>query len=73
MYLSNLASCLLLVAGVCSQPWHSWEQPKPNILFIFTDDQDLELGSLDYLPSVVSRVKDIGKKGLEMKGESLIA
>lgn len=33
---------------------------KPNILFIFTDDQDLELGSLKYLPSVQQRIQEQG-------------
>ncbi|KIY53242.1 putative arylsulfatase, partial [Fistulina hepatica ATCC 64428] len=32
----------------------------PNILFIFNDDQDLLLGSMNYLPSVVSRIQQQG-------------
>lgn len=60
MLLPVLTALLLLTTAALSQPWQGWEQPKPNILFIFTDDQDLELGSLDFLPSVVSRVKDVG-------------
>ena len=37
-------------------------QTRPNILFIFTDDQDLELGSMQYLPTVRSRIVDQGKE-----------
>lgn len=62
MYLGILATSLLLTTAALSQPWYNWKQSKSNILFIFTDDQDLELGSLDFLPSVVSRVKNVGKK-----------
>jgi arylsulfatase A-like enzyme len=28
------------------------EPEKPNIVFIFTDDQDFKLNSLDYMPNV---------------------
>lgn len=35
---------------------------RPNILFIFTDDQDLELGSMQYLPTVRSRIVEQGKE-----------
>lgn len=34
---------------------------QPNILFVFTDDQDIELGSLQYLNSVTSRIQGEGK------------
>lgn len=34
---------------------------QPNILFVFTDDQDIELGSLQYLDSVTSRIQKQGK------------
>lgn len=34
---------------------------QPNILFVFTDDQDIELGSLDYLSAVTSRIQQEGK------------
>lgn len=31
---------------------HNQEQKKPNIVFIFTDDQDYRLDSLSYMPNV---------------------
>jgi len=34
---------------------------KPNILFIFMDDLDLDLGSMQYLPSVKDKIEDEGK------------
>lgn len=34
---------------------------QPNILFVLTDDQDIELGSLNYLDSVTSLIQDEGK------------
>lgn len=34
---------------------------QPNILFVFTDDQDIELGSLQYLDAVTSRIQGQGK------------
>lgn len=34
---------------------------QPNILFVLTDDQDIELGSLNYLDSVTSRIQQEGK------------
>lgn len=33
---------------------------KPNFIFIITDDQDLRLGSLDYMPSVQKHLADQG-------------
>src|SRR5690348_3806122 len=33
---------------------------KPNIVFIITDDQDLHLGSLNYLPYVKKHLTDQG-------------
>lgn len=53
MYISPL-----LLAGLAS----SLVQAKqPNILFVLTDDQDIELGSLDYLDSVTSRIQGEGE------------
>lgn len=52
-----------IVLGI-SHAQHGNGQSKPNILFIFTDDQDLELGSMNYLPTVRTRIRDEGKKNL---------
>jgi arylsulfatase A-like enzyme len=42
-----LLICLNLVPGT-----HLAAAKKPNIVFIITDDQDLHLDSLDYMPLV---------------------
>lgn len=34
---------------------------QPNILFVLTDDQDIELGSLNYLDTVTSRIQQEGE------------
>lgn len=33
---------------------------KPNIVFIFTDDQDYQLNSLDYMPNVQKHLVEKG-------------
>lgn len=35
-------------------------EKRPNIVFIFTDDQDLHLNSLDFMPSVQSELLQKG-------------
>jgi hypothetical protein len=40
------------------------ESSKPNILFLFTDDQDIELGSLNFLNVTRERILDQGRRQL---------
>ncbi|EWC47310.1 hypothetical protein DRE_03429 [Drechslerella stenobrocha 248] len=42
--------------------WHSegFGSRKPNIVFIITDDQDIEMSSLDYMPFVKEHLLDKG-------------
>lgn len=36
------------------------DNAKPNFIFIITDDQDQQLGSVDYMPSVTKYFKNEG-------------
>ncbi|KAJ5619462.1 arylsulfatase [Penicillium lagena] len=55
-------ACLLVLAGLASaqqqQPLSA--PPKPNVIFILTDDQDAHLDSLDYMPFVQKHLIDKG-------------
>lgn len=51
IYLAGLAVAASLVQAT-----------QPNILFVFTDDQDIELGSMQYLNAVTSRIQGEGKR-----------
>jgi len=58
-----VATCLLLLACVCLSPTQLESGPlqaqeRPNILFIFTDDQDV--GSVSELPNVRSQLVERG-------------
>lgn len=48
---------LVPLAGLAASVVHA---AQPNILFVFTDDQDIELGSMQYLDSVSSRIQGEG-------------
>lgn len=51
---------LLLLTGY-GQASHTRNVTRPpNILFLFNDDQDIELGSLNYLDSVTERIQPRG-------------
>ncbi|KAL2869439.1 Six-hairpin glycosidase-like protein [Aspergillus lucknowensis] len=43
-------------------PMPSRQNPRsrPNFLFVFTDDQDLTMDSVDYMPHVLSRIREKG-------------
>jgi hypothetical protein len=58
-------SCVLLLAicGAvsCSQgPLASEDKAQPNIVFILTDDQDLHMDSLEYMPLLKKHLVDEG-------------
>ncbi|KAJ4357147.1 uncharacterized protein N0V89_001722 [Didymosphaeria variabile] len=57
--LSRFSLLSLTLAGIVSCG-SSYRNGKPNFVFIITDDQDLHLGSLDYMPLVK---KHLGKQG----------
>lgn len=46
--------------GAIKKPWHSAETRQPNFVFIMTDDQDLHLHSLDYMPKLQRHIGDEG-------------
>ena len=43
------------------RPLHA-EASRPNILFILTDDQDVQMGSLSFMPRVKEHLIDQGLK-----------
>ncbi|KAL5114331.1 hypothetical protein ACEQ8H_007767 [Pleosporales sp. CAS-2024a] len=57
---SLLLKFLLLVPAIIVTASSNNTNEKPNFVFIITDDQDLHLGSLDYMPLTT---KHLGKQG----------
>ncbi|XP_034947139.1 LOW QUALITY PROTEIN: extracellular sulfatase SULF-1 homolog [Chelonus insularis] len=41
-------------------PYQQTRERKPNIVLILTDDQDVELGSLNFMPRTLRRLRDEG-------------
>lgn len=56
-FLSVLAAAVLTISSASAA---SEKQQQPNILFIFTDDQDLHLNSLDYMPNLQKHIVQEG-------------
>jgi len=54
---SILATGLLVSAALAKKPSAG---RKPNIVFVLTDDQDLHMQSMDYLPLVKKHLADKG-------------
>jgi hypothetical protein len=52
-----------LLAALTAAAATSSSDSRPNLLFIITDDQDLELGSMAVLPTVQREIFDAGMVG----------
>lgn len=72
IFLATLACCPYLACGTLFGPVNqkpitlagggkSQGHPRPNIVFILTDDQDLHMRSLDYMPFVQKHLIDHGQ------------
>ena len=59
-FLFSKVTLLWLASAVIATCSSSSRHGKPNFVFIITDDQDLHLNSLDYMPNVQ---KHFGKQG----------
>ncbi|KAL4867826.1 hypothetical protein BDV12DRAFT_186379 [Aspergillus spectabilis] len=60
MKFSNLIALTGLSALAEAQTSSPSPKHRPNFLFVFTDDQDLTLNSVEYMPHVSSRIRDKG-------------
>lgn len=70
MHLSSLVAKSLVVAGISQAALHNQKilesdgtvssERRPNVVFILTDDQDVHLSSLDYMPFVKKHLIDQG-------------
>ena len=54
------ASCLSYVVATTSSRQIHLDGSMPNFVFIMTDDQDLHLASMDYMPKVHKLIADEG-------------
>lgn len=57
---------LVSLAGLAASLLQAAQAAQPNILLVFTDDQDIELGSMEYLNAVSSRIQGEGKLNTHM-------
>lgn len=55
---------LFLISNSCCDTISSSKKQKPNIILFLTDDQDIELGSLNFMPKTVLNMKE---KGVEFR------
>lgn len=55
---------LFLISNSCCDTIFSSKKQKPNIILFLTDDQDIELGSLNFMPKTVFHMKE---KGVEFR------
>jgi N-acetylglucosamine-6-sulfatase len=57
---SSVGLAVLLCAWKAAATTQSLTQSKPNFVFILTDDQDLQLKSLNYMHGVKAHLTDHG-------------